>query len=57
MADPILGIEKLLRDEIDLYSRLYALEESKSGAIIDKDAGRQLGDDLRCAQTVETRCE
>lgn len=37
MANPIARIEKVLRDEIDVYSGLYALEERKSDAIIDKD--------------------
>lgn len=41
MANPIAHIEKVLRDEIDVYSGLYALEERKSDAIIDKD-GRLL---------------
>ena len=56
MADPILGIEKLLRDEIDLYSRLYALEESKSGAIIDKD-GRLLESISREQEELLSRVE
>ena len=39
MAHPLAEIEKILTEELDLYNRLYEIEENKSSAIIEKDGG------------------
>lgn len=37
MANPVAEIEKILTEELQIYTELYNLEERKSGAIADKD--------------------
>ncbi|MCU0845702.1 MAG: flagellar protein FlgN [Spirochaetes bacterium] len=56
MENPIARIEKVLRDEIDVYSGLLALEEQKSGAIIDKD-GRLMESISREQEALLSRVE
>lgn len=56
MANPIARIEKVLRDEIEVYSGLYALEERKSAAIIDKD-GRLMESISREQEALLSRVE
>lgn len=37
MACPVIELEKTLKDEIDIYHKLYGLEERKSRAIVERD--------------------
>lgn len=37
MKDPVIGMEKLLVDEKNLYKKIYSIEEKKSSAIIERD--------------------
>jgi len=41
MMKPVLDLEAILNDEKQIYEEIYALEEKKEGAILDRD-GRQL---------------
>ena len=56
MANLSARLEKVLREEIDVYSGLYALEERKSGAIIDKD-GRLMESISREQEVLLSRVE
>ncbi len=40
MFQPVIEMEKILKEELEIYEQIYALEEQKSEAIMERDGKR-----------------